>query len=70
MNDKLKEFIAQNKEAFDDQVPGPELFQRVKGVVSPTNTKVLKLAFRILKLSAAAVLVFLAGLGLIGIFRS
>lgn len=69
MNDQLEKFIQQNRQAFDDLEPSPALLERITSTLDahPIKRKVTFLT--ILRWSAAAILVSLAGIGLFHLFQ-
>ena len=69
MNDQLEKFVHQNRQAFDDLEPSPSLLERMAPTWDshPIKRKVKFLP--ILRWSAAAILVSLAGIGLFHLFQ-
>lgn len=58
MNDKLKQFIDEHREAFDDEQPGDAVLKKIQEQL-PGQTPVKKLVFPWRKLAAAAAILLL-----------
>lgn len=66
MSSELEKFIQQNREAFDDRVPGADVLSRIQermnqAPVKEERPKALVISFRTLRMVAAACVLVLAG---------
>ncbi len=66
MSSELEKFIQQNREAFDDRVPGAEVLSRIQermnqAPVKEDRPKALVISFGTLRMAAAACVLVLAG---------
>lgn len=69
MSSELEKFIQQNREAFDDRVPGADMLSRIQermaqAPVKEERPKALVISFRTLRMVAAACVLVLAGLAI------
>ncbi len=55
--DKLEQFILENKGDFDDQLPSPQTWEKIKGDIKPVRS--INLTTQLIRL-AAAVVIFVA----------
>lgn len=60
MSKKLKDFIDENRRAFDDDLPSPAVWQQVEKVIKPGNSFSQFALKNIYKWSAAAAVFFIA----------
>ena len=66
MSSELEKFIQQNREAFDDRIPGEDVLSRIQKRISSVpaqeeRPKALVISFRTLRMLAAACVLVLAG---------
>ena len=68
MKNELEKFIADNREAFDDRMPGADVLARIQQRMGHTEAapakKGIVVSFRTIRWAAAACVVVLAGLGI------
>ena len=63
MDDKLSQFVVKNRDAFNDMDPDPIILTRIKSELINSSAKRQGIVLKILRWSAAAVIVLLAGFG-------
>ena len=66
MSNRLDQFINENREDFDDEIPAPKIWDNIKKEIEPktkTQTPVININWK--KLSVAAAVIFLLGGGLL-----
>lgn len=69
MSSELEKFIQQNREAFDDRVPGADVLSRIQeritqAPVKEERPKALVISFRTLRMASTACVLVLAGLAI------
>lgn len=75
MSKRLEKFMQDHREEFDSEVPGPQVWAKLEKELVPASSqaKVISLkkniTLRIARLSAAAVILLLAGLGVYHLMR-
>lgn len=68
MKNELEKFVAENREAFDDRMPGADVLARIQQRMGHTEAtpakKGIVVSFRTIRWAAAACVVVMAGLGI------
>ena len=62
MKDHLKQYIQEHREAFDTEMPAPDLWKKLEQELPSKNLKIRKMVWNVAKIAALLVLVF--GLGM------
>jgi len=74
MSNQLEQFVRDNRDQFDPDEPSPQVWKNLEKQLSPQKNEVKKdakvIAMRILRLSAAAAIIILAGFGVYSLFNN
>lgn len=63
MNNKLKNFIEENRRAFDDELPSPDAWNRIERTIRPNKLGRNLSVKAVYKWSAAAAILFFIAAG-------
>ena len=70
MSNQLEKFVRDNRDQFDSDEPSPQVWKELEKQLSPKKNNGKVIAMRFLRLSAAAAILVLAGLGVYSLFNN
>lgn len=70
MSSRLEQFMREHRDEFDSEAPAPQVWSKLEQELAPTKNKGKVFSMTVLRWSAAAAILVLAGLGVLHLFST